>query len=393
MNDDMKISERGLKLIAAFEGKPRLKARRCEGGKWELSYGCTTDTKGKPFGPDSVCTEAEALELFDYHLDVMEAVVRRHVKVKLNQNQFDALVSLVYNIGEEQFATGDDGPSTVLRMINDEHSSRWEDAAEGFTFWINATKDADQRDPKEPIAWYLSPTNKPCPYRRKLEGLLRRHLAEACVFLGFDWEQACGPNAGIELLTRFTWNETRRRNEDVTVSKTELSSVLRIARNHPLPAEVIVPVPVQVIEAKIVVETKLAAPVPPLPAPVIVAKPAPVPGPLPAPKPQAPLPPKTIDIVNGDIGRIRIENGAKTMEQSDRAVAVGLKLGGIWLKTLAERRVIPAGAVNIYFEAVGDPVIVAFIVTSIMWMIGQCLLILGRNKRAKHIATASTLVY
>lgn len=385
MNADMKISERGVRQIAAFEGAPRWKARRCEGGRWELGHGWTVwpprpgETVGRPVKEGDTCTEAEALAGFDYHLDVSEDVVRRHVKVKLKQHQFDALVSKVYNIGETQFATGPDGPSTILRMINDPDGPRWEEAAEGFTLWTAATKDADERNPDEPIEWYTSPTGAPCPYRRRFSGLLRRCLAEAVTFHGYDWEVACGPSAGIELLARREWNEKRGRNEDMTVSKTELSAVLRIARNHPLPAN-----------APALQPAPIPAPKPvaaPAPAPAVVAKPVITP-PLALPKPA-----QTVDVSKLNINNIKVENGAKPMETSDRAIAFAVKATGVFVKVQARRGAISATAAETIFDVLGDAFIMSCVVLAGAWLVGRAAEAFGSWKRNQHLKTATTLTY
>ena len=39
MNDHLYVNNHGLRLITQFEGEPRLKARLCEGGAWELLCG------------------------------------------------------------------------------------------------------------------------------------------------------------------------------------------------------------------------------------------------------------------------------------------------------------------------------------------------------------------
>ncbi len=58
-------------------------------------------------------TEARALALFEADLDEAETAVRRYVKVDLNQNQFDALVDFVFNLGGGAFAK-----STLLKKLN-----------------------------------------------------------------------------------------------------------------------------------------------------------------------------------------------------------------------------------------------------------------------------------
>ena len=58
-------------------------------------------------------TEQQCWDLLDQDLDVAEKVVNEQVKVPLNQNQFDALVSFVFNVGTSAFSS-----STLLKLLN-----------------------------------------------------------------------------------------------------------------------------------------------------------------------------------------------------------------------------------------------------------------------------------
>jgi lysozyme len=58
-------------------------------------------------------TEQQCWDLLDADLAGSEAVVNDAVKVSLNQNQFDALVSFVFNVGDGAFRS-----STLLRLLN-----------------------------------------------------------------------------------------------------------------------------------------------------------------------------------------------------------------------------------------------------------------------------------
>ena len=101
----MKTSPKGIALIKEFEGL-RLKAYKCPGGVWTIGYGHTTGVK-----PGMVITEAQAEEFLKEDLVSCENAVNNQ-KLSINQNQFDALVSFIYNIG-----TGNFSRSTLLRKV------------------------------------------------------------------------------------------------------------------------------------------------------------------------------------------------------------------------------------------------------------------------------------
>jgi len=109
----MKTSNKGIDLIRQFEGL-RLKAYLDSVGVPTIGYG---HTKGVKLG--QTITEQQAIEFLKQDLADAELTVNRRVNVELTQNQFDALVSLVYNIGSGNFSK-----SSVLRFLNMENYSR-----------------------------------------------------------------------------------------------------------------------------------------------------------------------------------------------------------------------------------------------------------------------------
>ena len=101
----MKTSPKGIALIKEFEGL-RLKAYKCPGGVWTIGYGHTAGVK-----PGMVITEAQAEEYLKADLIAFERYLNG-LGLALNQNQFDALVSFIYNVG-----TGNFYSSTLLRKV------------------------------------------------------------------------------------------------------------------------------------------------------------------------------------------------------------------------------------------------------------------------------------
>lgn len=101
----MKTSPKGIALIKEFEGL-RLKAYLCPGGVWTIGYGHTAGVK-----PGMVISEVQAEEYLKADLIAFERYLNV-LGLALNQNQFDALVSFIYNVG-----TGNFSSSTLLRKV------------------------------------------------------------------------------------------------------------------------------------------------------------------------------------------------------------------------------------------------------------------------------------
>ena len=109
----MKASQVCLNLIRDFEGL-KVKPYKCPAGIPTIGIGTTRYENGKPVTMgDPVITESRAWELLSNRLIGCESALKRFVTVELNQNEFDALVSFIYNVGEGNFAN-----STLLRMLN-----------------------------------------------------------------------------------------------------------------------------------------------------------------------------------------------------------------------------------------------------------------------------------
>lgn len=110
----MQISEKGLNLIKKFEGlslKPYLDVVNIP----TIGWGSTYYPDGKKVTlQDKEITEQKACEILEYIANKdFGAFVNKAVKVKLNQNQFDALVSFTYNLGN-----GNLQQSTLLKKVN-----------------------------------------------------------------------------------------------------------------------------------------------------------------------------------------------------------------------------------------------------------------------------------
>jgi lysozyme len=132
------ISRRGVDLIASFEGFVPYAYNDAAGHATAgygrlLHFGPVTAADVAKYGNRSAprLSRSKARQMLreDIHEKAADHV-RRLVKVKLTQNEFDALVSLVFNIGPGGFAS-----STVLRELNKGHRKR---AGLAFLMWSKA---------------------------------------------------------------------------------------------------------------------------------------------------------------------------------------------------------------------------------------------------------------
>lgn len=122
----MTTSKVGIDLISSFEDT-KLQAYDDGVGVWTIGTGTTVYPDGVRVKKGDKCTLGQAKEYFAHDLKRFEASVNTLVKVPLSQNQFDALVSLVYNIGTGAFAG-----STLLKKLN---AKDYQGAADQFPLW------------------------------------------------------------------------------------------------------------------------------------------------------------------------------------------------------------------------------------------------------------------
>ena len=121
----MKLSHRGLKIIAGYErfsSVPYI----CQGGKLTIGFGHVI-LPGENF---TEITMEEGQELLKKDVEIAERAVNRYVSVEMNQDIFDALVSFTFNLGADNFRK-----STLLKFLN---SGQYYAAALEFCRWDNA---------------------------------------------------------------------------------------------------------------------------------------------------------------------------------------------------------------------------------------------------------------
>lgn len=121
----MRISEETTNLIKSFEGF-RSKPYLCPGGYKTIGYGHVIDRDDDV----NYLSRREAAELLEKDIARAENSVKRHIRAKLTQGQFDALVSFTFNLGSAALQR-----STLKQKVNREEH---EDVPREFLRWIYA---------------------------------------------------------------------------------------------------------------------------------------------------------------------------------------------------------------------------------------------------------------
>lgn len=123
----MKLSQRGIDLIKQFEGySSKAYPDPATGGvPWTIGYGTTRGVK-----PGMVITAEQAEKMLRDDVAKFGSGVSSLITAPTTQGQFDAMVSLAYNIGLGNF-----GKSTLLKK----HNARcYTCAADQFRVWNRA---------------------------------------------------------------------------------------------------------------------------------------------------------------------------------------------------------------------------------------------------------------
>jgi lysozyme len=171
MNDNLHISPAGLALQKRYERGPAATSPNgfaprmyvCPAGKPTIGWGHVI-TQFDAYLRNQVIDEATADRILTQDNLQREVELKRLVKVPLTQNEFDALLCLVLNIGvgKADGVAGDFADSTLLRKLN---ANDKRGAADEFPKWDK----------------YRDPT---CGCLKVSEGLHRRRLDERALFLG-----------------------------------------------------------------------------------------------------------------------------------------------------------------------------------------------------------------
>jgi lysozyme len=123
--DIMKITDSGLALIAGFENFSPVPYPDAEGQSIAYGHFLLPGELGNTIV--SPVTQEQGIALLNQDAAIAQAAIDNNVTVPLTKNQHDALLSLVYNIGEHNFAN-----STLLRWLN---AGDYAGAAAQFLVW------------------------------------------------------------------------------------------------------------------------------------------------------------------------------------------------------------------------------------------------------------------
>jgi lysozyme len=123
----MKTGKYGIELIKKAEGfVPKIYDDQ---GHPAIGYGQRLSQKEVEKYKDGI-SEEEAVQLLKDHLSALENTISRMLKVQLNENQFDALMSFAYNVGVGSFMS-----STLLKYVN---ASKFDKVPEEFMKWTKS---------------------------------------------------------------------------------------------------------------------------------------------------------------------------------------------------------------------------------------------------------------
>ena len=155
----MKISQNGIDLIKFFEGCPTDKdgnvvSYRCAANKATIGFGSLKLIDGSPVQDGMSMSKQDAENLLAHELHEYEGYINDMVNVNLKQNEFDALVSWVFNLGPSNLSA-----STLLKVLNNKD---WADVPNQIKRWNKVSGVPN-------------------------EGLMKRRNAEALLFENKEW--------------------------------------------------------------------------------------------------------------------------------------------------------------------------------------------------------------
>lgn len=107
------VSAVGLGAILGYEGYTEYAAPPVPGDVPTVGYGTTVYPNGEVVKAGDRITRSDALNYARHDVGVIEKSMRACIKAKIAQHEWDAFVSLAYNIGPVAFCR-----STLVRKLN-----------------------------------------------------------------------------------------------------------------------------------------------------------------------------------------------------------------------------------------------------------------------------------
>ncbi|HBV38169.1 MAG TPA: muraminidase [Erwinia sp.] len=146
----MKISEKGIRFIKEEEGEKLTGYLDCVGIP-TIGVGHTGNVDGVAISKAMIISAEKSTELLHKDLAVVEQAIANAVTVPLSHHQYDALCSLIFNIGVTAFVH-----STVRKKLNER---KYQEAADAFLLWKRAGKKVNLLLPrrKREYALFLTP--------------------------------------------------------------------------------------------------------------------------------------------------------------------------------------------------------------------------------------------
>ncbi len=151
----MKMSEQGINALIAREGCV-LTAYKDTQGVWTIGVGHTSMAGNPIVTPGMKITQAEAEAVLAKDLVKYEQVIEKALRVPVEQNEFDALVSICFNVGP-RFAD-----STCIRKLNNKDRAG---AASAIMLWSKPPEIVGRRrsEQRQFLTPYKSTVVRPVP--------------------------------------------------------------------------------------------------------------------------------------------------------------------------------------------------------------------------------------
>lgn len=378
--DSLVPTKPGFDLIKGFEGlaliaypdpaSPRAKTGSGSGDPWTIGWG---HTEGVKEGDAITLAEAEAFLTAD--VGKAAAIIREQITVPLTQSQFNALVSLVFNLGYI--------PRSIKACLNGGTTDK------GVVMEPGSYGSALKQLPRNCRAGGVP-----------MKGLYRRRLAESCVWNDLPWENACSLNVlhfkltpkGDEIDTDETTSQEdtiMRARQDIPLRPPiDISKPLpTIPPPAPKPAPEAAPAPADELVLDKVVEkpartTPEASGAPAGEGAAPTTQPVtPPPPPKPAPPPPPPPTPVSIGQQTSAVDAAKRSEdwsaNAKSMVYSRRFWGLALVMAGrVWM--------LKTGS-NALLTAVSDPLVTEMFSGFAVMIVGELLQHWGEKKATRPL--------